>query len=201
MYHPNVLFNVLPHLASDHRFHGEECAHLGHSASPAAESRAHYPQLQVRQVDPKVTFSGQFLLSGSPSLPSLQLSLVLSEANHGMARPTSEQCPQGLQSSPKNISGEGASTSGVKSQSCHSCLSSWGVSFVDILGLANLDLILFRVPTSKFPYNRKCQIHMRGDYIPTGPPAWGLVKHGLDQAEATGNMGVWPSTPVYICEC
>lgn len=28
------------------------------------------PQLQVRQVDPKVTFSGQFLLSGSPSSPA-----------------------------------------------------------------------------------------------------------------------------------
>lgn len=93
------------------------------------------PQLQVRQVDPKVTFSGLFLLSGSLSLPSLQLSLVLSEANHGMARPTSEQCPQSLQSSRKNISGEGASTSGVKSQGYHSCLSSWESPLLTSLAL------------------------------------------------------------------
>lgn len=38
---------------------------------------------------------------------------------------------------------------------------------------------------------------MRDYYIPIGH-AWGLVKYRLDQGEAIGNMGAWPSTPVYI---
>lgn len=46
----------------------------------------------------------------------------------------------------------------------HPLLMGGGVLFIDILGLDDLDFILSRVPTSEFPYNRKCQIHMRDDY-------------------------------------
>lgn len=33
-----------------------------------------------------------------------------------------------------------------------------GTSFTEVLGLDDLDLILFRVATNEFPYNRKCQL-------------------------------------------
>lgn len=39
---------------------------------------------------------------------------------------------------------------------------------------------------SELPYDRKHQIHMSADYIPTEQPAEGLVKRGLDQADAVG---------------
>lgn len=63
MHHSYVLFNLLPHLVSDHRLCGQECACLGHCVSPAVESRASHSQLQVRDMDSKVTFSDQRLLS------------------------------------------------------------------------------------------------------------------------------------------
>lgn len=50
--------------------------------------------------------------------------------------------------------------------------------FNDILGFDNLDLILLKMPTSEFPYNIKCQIQIRDDYIPKGQPAQGLVTCG-----------------------
>lgn len=75
MCHRYILFNILTHLVLYCRFHGQQCAQLGHFPSSAAESRAPSPSPPPPTSDEG---SEPMVRSYSPVVfaPSLQLSLI-----------------------------------------------------------------------------------------------------------------------------